>query len=76
MSRHTTLEILRQKIKTLQKNYSEFDIKSGKGLRQPKLCKPKRGSGRPKTRCDPIVYNDAVDLVTKLNKHISAKKSR
>ena len=71
MSRHSKLEVLRQKIKTLQNNYSEFNIKSGKGLRQPKLCKPKRGRGRPKTRCDPIVYNDANDLGTKLNEHIS-----
>ena len=75
MSRYSTLEVLRQKIKTLQKNYSEFNIKSGKGLRQSKLCKPKRGRGRPKTRCDPIIYNDAVDLVTKLNEHLSAKNS-
>ena len=77
LSRHATLEVLRQKIKTLQKTYSEFHIKSGKGLknREYKLCKPKRGRGRPKTRCNPIVYDDAVNLVAKLNEHISAKNA-
>lgn len=75
LSRHSTLEVLRQKIKTLQKTYSEFNIKSGKGLRQPKLCKPKRGKGRPKKLADPIIYNGVEDLVTKLNEHISAKNA-
>lgn len=77
MSRYVTLEVLRQKIRTLQKTYSEFDIKSGKGLkkRENKLCKPKRGRGRPKTRCNPIFYDDAVDLFAKLNEQISAKNA-
>ena len=77
MSRHATLEILRQKIKTLQKTYSEFDIKSGKGLqkRERKLCKQKRGKGRPKIHPDPIIYNNANDLVQKLYELIIAKEA-
>src|SRR6478609_3374404 len=75
MSRYATLEVLRQKIKTLQKNYSEFDIKSGKGLRTHKLVKQKRGRGRPKTKPDLIVYSNPDDLAIKLKEYILAKEA-
>ena len=75
MSRYATLEVLRQKIKTLQKNYSEFDIKSGKGLRTHKLVKQKRGRGRPKIKPDLIVYNNPDDLAIKLKEYILAKEA-
>src|SRR5271170_2272179 len=72
-SQKATLEIYERKIKTLQKNYSEFDIKLGKGLCKHKLVK--RGRGRPKLKPDLIVYCTLDDLVYKLGEYITAKEA-
>ena len=74
-SQKATLEIYERKIKTLQKNYSEFDIKLGKGLCKHKLVKQKRGRGRPKLKPDLIVYSRPGDLVYKLGEYIIAKEA-
>src|SRR5437870_172742 len=53
---------------------SEKYIK-GEGLNKRKLCKQKRGKGRPKIYPDTVVYKNADDLINKLNEFVIAKEA-
>src|SRR5207245_3828548 len=53
---------------------SEKYIK-GEGLKKLKLCKQKRGKGRPKIYPDTVVYKNADDLIMKLNELVIAKEA-
>ena len=53
---------------------SEKYIK-GEGLKEHKLCKQKRGKGRPKIYPDTVVYKNADDLINKLNEFVIAKEA-
>jgi len=75
-SQKQTLSIYERKLKKLQ-GVDEFIEKTGEGLRKRKhkLCKQKRGKGRPKIHPDTIVYNTPKDLVQKLYELIIAKEA-
>src|SRR6478609_6036365 len=68
-----TLEIYERKIKKLQ-GVSEFIVHTGKG-RERKLCKQKRGKGRPRKHPETIFYNSANDLCEKLDELVAAKRA-
>jgi len=76
-SQRDTLEIYERKIKKLM-GIDEFLVQgtehSGKG-RERKLCKQKRGKGRPRKYPDTIFYNTASDLCQKLYELVAAKKA-
>lgn len=73
-SRKATLEKYKDLIKYAQIATERFQVnkKSGTGFA---VCKPKRNRGRPRTRPDPIVYNNPDDLVQKLHEHLVAKEA-
>ena len=73
-SRKATLAKYKDLIKYAQIATEHFQVskKSGTGL---VVCKPKRNRGRPRTRPDPIVYNNPDDLVQKLHEHLVAKEA-
>lgn len=75
-SQKQTLSIYERKLIKLQ-GVDEFIEKTGEGLRKRKhkLCKQKRGKGRPKTHPDTIVYNTPNDLVQKLYELNMAKEA-
>src|SRR5206468_7633449 len=75
-SQKQTLSIYERKLKKLQ-GVDEFIEKTGEGLRKRKhkLCKQKRGIGRPKIHLDTIVYNTPNDLVQKLYEQTIAKEA-
>src|SRR6266536_3384583 len=73
-SRLETLIIYKKSIKAIQ--VSEiFTEKSGQGLRRRKLCKLKRGRGRPRKYPDTIVYNNPNELCEKLAELVTAKEA-
>jgi len=73
-SQKTTLQKYKDLIKYARIATENFQVtkKSGTGLA---LCKPKRNKGRPRTRPDPIVYNNPDDLIQKLHEHLIAKEA-
>ena len=73
-SRKATLEKYKNLIKYTQIATELFQVskKTGRGL---PICKPKRSRGRPKTRPNPIIYNNPDDLVQKLDEHLIAKEA-
>ena len=75
-SQQDTLTIYERKIKKLH-GVEEFIEKSGNGLkkRDRKLCKQKRGRGRPRKYPDIILYNDTTDLCEKLNELVASKRA-
>src|SRR6478609_1099083 len=72
-SQKDTLEIYERKIKKLQ-GVSEFIVHTGKG-RERKLCKQKRGKGRPRKHPETVFYNSANDLCEKLDELVAAKRA-
>jgi len=72
-SQKNTLEIYERKIKKLQ-GASEFIVRTGKG-REHKLCKQKRGKGRPRKYPETVLYNSANDLCQKLDELVAAKRA-
>src|SRR6478609_5699781 len=72
-SQKDTLEIYERKIKKLV-GVSEFIVHTGKGY-QRKLCKQKRGKGRPRKHPETILYNSANDLCEKLDELVAAKRA-
>ena len=73
-SQKETLKIYKESILAL-KGAKKFTKKSGEGLQKRKLCKLKRGRGRPKKYLDIISYNNADDLCMKLKEQITAKEA-
>jgi hypothetical protein len=75
-SQQIALKIYTDKIKGLE-GASQFITKSGEGLRkkQHKLCKLKRGKGRPRIYPPTIYYNSVSDLCEKLNELVAARKA-
>src|SRR6266536_44086 len=73
-SRLETLKIYRESIIAL-KGAKRFTDKSGQGVRRRKLCKMKRGRGRPRKYPDTIVYNNPSDLCEKLAELVTAKEA-
>src|ERR1700761_666979 len=73
-SRKATLAKYKDLIKYAQIATEHFQVskKSGTGF---VVCKPKRNRGRPRSRPDPIVYNNPDDLVQKLHEHFVAKEA-
>lgn len=71
-SEKETLKIYKAKIAGLE-GAAQFIKKTGEGLRKRKLCKQKRGRGRPKIQPDAIVYSTPNDLVQKLYELVIAK---
>src|SRR6266536_230147 len=71
-SRKETLKIYRESIIALN-GAKRFTAKSGEGVRRRKLCKMKRGRGRPRKYPDTIVYNNPNELCEKLNELVTAK---
>src|SRR6476619_811552 len=72
-SQKDTLEIYERKIKKLL-GVSEFIVHTGKG-RERKLCKQKRGRGRPRKYPETILYNSSNDLCQKLDELVAAKRA-
>ena len=52
----------------------EFIVHTGKG-RERKLCKQKRGKGRPRKYPDTVFYNSTNDLCQKLYELVAAKRA-
>src|SRR6266536_185183 len=73
-SRKETLKIYRELIIAL-KGAKRFTEKSGEGIRRRKLCKLKRGRGRPRKYPDTIVYNNPNELCEKLADLVTAKEA-
>ena len=75
-SQQNTLKIYKEKIEGLH-GASQFIKKSGEGLRKisHKLCKLKRGRGRPRKYPDTIFYNTVNDLIQKLDELVAAKRA-
>ncbi len=73
-SRLETLKIYRESIIAL-KGAKRFTERSGQGLRRRKLCKMKRGRGRPRKYPDTIVYNNPNELCEKLAELVTAKEA-
>ncbi len=73
-SRLETLKIYRELIIAL-KGAKRFTDKSGQGVRRRKLCKMKRGRGRPRKYPDTIVYKNPNDLCEKLAELVTAKEA-
>src|SRR6266536_518238 len=73
-SRKETLKIYRELIIAL-KGAKRFTEKSGQGIRRRKLCKLKRGRGRPRKYPDTIVYNNPNELCEKLADLVTAKEA-
>jgi hypothetical protein len=71
-SRKETLVKYKQTILDI-KNNEIYVKKSGKGLR--KICKQKRGRGRPKMYPDTIFYNNASELCEKLSELDASKQA-
>jgi len=70
-SRKTTLIKYKAAIKVLKDNKPYIQT-SGKGIKKNNLVKQKRSRGRPKTKADVILYNNADDLCQKLEEYIQA----
>src|SRR6266536_189510 len=70
-SQQETLKIYRKLIKAIK----ETEIFTGQGLRRRKLCKLKRGRGRPRKYPDTIVYNNPNELCDKLSELVTAKEA-
>ena len=64
---------MREKLKSFI-GVDEFIVHTGKG-REHKLCKQKRGRGRPRKYPETIVYNSANDLCQKLDELVAAKRA-
>ena len=74
-SQRSTLEIYERKIRKLM-GVDEFIVYTGKGgPPSRKLCKQKRGKGRPRKYPDTVFYNSANDLCQKLYELVAAKKA-
>ena len=73
-SRKETLKIYRESVIAL-KGAKRFTEKSGQGLRRRKLCKMKRGRGRPRKYPDTIVYKNPNELCEKLAELVTAKEA-
>jgi len=74
-SQKETLKRYKNIISSLE-GAQKFIPKSGQGLqKQRKLCKPKRGRGRPKKYHDVILYNNTTELCEKLNELDAAKRA-
>src|SRR6266536_1027919 len=73
-SRKETLKIYRESIIALN-GAKRFTEKSGQGIRRRKLCKLKRGRGRPRKYPDTIVYNNPNELCEKLADLVAAKEA-
>jgi len=74
-SQKDTLEIYERKIKKLM-GMDEFIVHTGSGKsRERKLCKQKRGRGRPRKYPDTVFYNSANDLCQKLYELVAARRA-
>ena len=72
-SQKEMLEIYETKIKK-PLGVSEFIVHTGKG-HERKLCKQKRGKGRPRKHPETVFYNSANDLCQKLDELVAAKRA-
>lgn len=77
-SQKETLKKYKEKMIALKISNEQFTVpkKTGKGLNNKKLVKPKRGRGRPKkNEPDPIIYISPYDLCQKLHYFWTEKKA-
>jgi hypothetical protein len=73
-SRKETLQLYEKKINALDKS-RQFEVKEGKGVKQKKLVKLKRGRGRPRKNPDVILYKRSDELIEKLHEYCAGKEA-
>src|SRR2546426_2944757 len=74
-SQKETLAKYKEIIQDIKRSKQYIVEKEGEGLKEHKLCKQKRGKGRPKIYPDTVVYTNADDLINKLNEFVIAKEA-